>query len=59
MRRLMNTRSQDCMNVLAIDPEDKKIKIIRIGADRDFYNRHRGYALLDYSTSPATVVYEE
>ena len=59
MRRVFNTRSQNCMNVLSIDPSDKKIKIIRIGCDRDYLGRHRGSLTLDYSTSPATVVYND
>ena len=59
MRRIRGTRSQDCMNVLSIDPTGKIIKIIRIGCDRDFLSRHRGVLTLDYSTSPATVVYND
>lgn len=55
-RRVNGTRSQDCMNVLSVDIVNKLIKIVRIGADRDMFLRSRKTLVLDYSTSPATVI---
>lgn len=58
-RRISGEKSMDCFNVISFDRNAHYIKIVRIGCDRDLYMRHRGTLVLDYSTSPATVVYND
>ena len=53
------TKSMDCFNLVAFDTTEKHVKIVRIGADRDWNMIHRGTLVLDYSTSPATVVHSD
>lgn len=58
-RRVSGTKTQDCMNVFSVDAKNKLIKIVRIGADRDMFLRSRKTLVLNYATSPATVVYND
>lgn len=58
-RRVNGTKTQDCMNVMSVDATNKLIKIVRIGADRDMFLRSRKTLVLNYATSPVTVVYND
>ncbi len=58
-RRISAEKSMDCFNIVSFDKNAHIIKLVRIGCDRDLYMRHRGILVLDYSTAPATVIYND
>lgn len=47
--RIIDDKSQDVFNVVSFDTILKTIKIVRVGADRDIYLRHRGTIVINYS----------
>ena len=49
MEREIGQKSQDLFNVVTFNHDDKIMKIIRIGADRDAYLRHRGTLCLNWT----------
>lgn len=57
--RVVGDKSQDAFNIISFDTASHYVKIVRVGQDRDCYLRHMGTLVLDYSTSPATVVYND
>lgn len=57
--RIVGDKSQDAFNLVSFDTASHMVKIIRVGQDRDCYLRHLGTLTLNYSTSPATVVYND
>lgn len=58
-QRTEGTKSEDGFNVVSVDTAKKYVKVIRVGADRDCYLRSKQTLTLDYSTSPATVIYND
>lgn len=57
--RRVGDKSQDAFNIVSVDTASHYLKLVRVGQDRDCYLRHLGTLTLDYSTSPATVVYND
>lgn len=57
--RIVGDRSQDAFNIVSFDTTSHYVKVVRVGQDRDLYLRHIGTLVLDYSTSPATVIYSD
>lgn len=55
--RAAGTRSQDAFNFVSFERAAGVIKIIRVGADRDHYLRHRGVLCFDYKNGK--VLYED
>lgn len=47
-KRIVGTKSQDCFNVVSINPTHKTITIIRIGSDLDSLLRHKGTLCVNY-----------
>ena len=47
-KRIAGTKSQDCFNVVSINPTHKTITIIRIGSDLDSLLRHKGTLCVNY-----------
>ena len=47
--RVDRTKSQDLFNIISFDTWNKRIKILRIGADYDFMMRHKGTLCWDYA----------
>lgn len=47
--RIIDDKSQDVFNIISFDTILKNIKIVRVGADRDIYLRHRGTIVINYS----------
>ena len=50
LEREAGTKSADLFNIIAVDTYAKNMKLIRIGADRDVYMRHRGTLVLNWQT---------
>lgn len=48
--RVVGTKSQDCVNIIAIDTTSKTIKIYRIGVDHDRYMRTKKHVCWNYET---------
>ena len=48
--RFVGDKSQDCFNIVAFDTYTEVVKIIRVGADRDYLLRHRGTLTINYKT---------
>lgn len=48
--REIGTRSQDLFNIVTIEPHNKRIKMFRIGADRDIYLRKIESCVINYGT---------
>lgn len=46
--RVDRTKSQDLFNIISFDTWNKRIKLVRIGADYDFMMRHKGTLCWDY-----------
>ena len=55
--RVEGEKSQDAFNIMSFDRTTKLIKLIRVGADRDRYLRHRGVLCFDYANGK--IVYED
>ena len=48
LQRVAGQRSEDCFNVISIDTDRKKIRILRIGADTTLNMTHRDMTQVDY-----------
>jgi hypothetical protein len=48
-QRIMNTKSQDLFNLVAINTTGKTVSLARIGAEYDVYMRHKGVFCWDYA----------
>ena len=48
--RISNTKSQDAFNIVAFDAYSKLIKLIRVGANSDSYQRGRNTLTINYAT---------
>lgn len=55
--RVEGEKSQDAFNFISFDRTCKLMKVIRVGADRDRYLRHRGVLCYDYAN--CKVLYED
>lgn len=51
--------NKDAINVVCVDTARKYVKVLRYGANWDDCLRHMGSVVINYGTSPATVVHEE
>ena len=51
--------NRDAINVVCVDTARKYVKVLRYGANWDDCLRHMGSVVINYSTSPATVVHQE
>ncbi len=47
-RRIANTRTWDCFNVMAVDVNQQQIRLVRIGDDTDCYMRQKRALCYDY-----------
>lgn len=50
LEREANSKSADLFNVVSFDTYTKNLKIIRVGANRDTYLRHRGTLVLNWQS---------
>lgn len=55
MARVLNTKSQDLFNVLAVDTYSKTIKVIRVGADYNLMMQHKDTMCWNYDTGTLIV----
>lgn len=55
--RVEGTKSQDAFNFVSFERGTGTVKIIRVGADRDHFLRHRGVLCFDYKAGK--VLYED
>jgi len=51
--------NRDAINVVCVDIARKYVKVLRYGANWDDCLRHIGSVVINYGTSPATVVHQE
>lgn len=48
VERVVNTKSQDCFNIVSVDTNRGYIRVFRVGADFDMFLKHRGGFCIDY-----------
>ena len=56
--RVMKINANLVLNTVSVDVARKYIKLMRYGAEWDDCLRHVGSCIIDYSTSPSTVLYQ-
>lgn len=49
-QRISGDKSMDAFNLVFLDATTKTVKLVRVGADRDLYLRHRGTITIDCQT---------
>ena len=49
-KRIRGTRTYDCFNVVTVDPDQKLLKLVRIGNNADYYLRKKQVLCYDYQT---------
>lgn len=54
---LLDSKTQDCFNIIGVDTYSKLIKLVRIGRDYDRYMRHIGELCYDYNSH--TILYTQ